>query len=84
MIPPLVPEMPPTPFVDARPALDSPRAFFMRARRFIKEELPGITSEYNAWKASRPYYYDGSAPTSSGAKSTTMNAATSATKAEQK
>ena len=61
------PNMPPTPYVDARPALDSPRAWYMRASRWIQDELPGLTSEYRAWQARRPHYFDGSAPLSSAA-----------------
>jgi len=62
MIPPQHPEMPPTPYVDARPALDSPRAFYLRALRLIQQELPGVTSEYQAWKARQRAYFDGSLP----------------------
>lgn len=64
MIPPPDPNMPPTPYVDARPALDSPRAFYLRASRLIQQELPGLTSEYRAWKARQPRYFDGSMPIS--------------------
>jgi cytochrome c heme-lyase len=62
MFPPLDPQMPPTPFVDARPALDSPRALYLRAVRLLHEELPGITAEWQSWKAQRKRYYDGSLP----------------------
>ena len=65
MFPPLDPQMPPTPYVDARPALDSPRAFYLRAMRLLKEELPGITSELQSWRARRKQYYDGSVPAES-------------------
>ena len=67
MIPPSDPNIPPTPYVDARPALDSPRAFYLRASRLIQQELPGLTSEYRAWKARQPQYFDGSMPMSSTA-----------------
>jgi len=60
MLPPPHPEMPPIPFVDARPALDAPRAFYLRAKRVLEEELPGITFQYNAYKCKQPKYYDGS------------------------
>ena len=62
--PPERPDLPPTPYVDARPALDAPRAWWMRMARFVQEELPGVTSEYRSWKARRPQYFDGTGPSS--------------------
>lgn len=37
---------PPVPHVDARPALDGPRAFYLRGRRFLREAFPGICAAY--------------------------------------
>jgi hypothetical protein len=37
-------DMPPIPYVDARPALDHPRAVYLRAKRFVQLALPGITA----------------------------------------
>jgi cytochrome c heme-lyase len=36
----------PIPYVDARPAVDSPRAVWMRTRRFLQDAFPGITAYY--------------------------------------
>lgn len=81
MIPPAHPDMPPTPFMDARPALDGPRAFLQRGVRLLQEELPGLTSEYYAWKARQPRYYDGSLPTTT---KKTSSGATEGVKATQR
>jgi Cytochrome c/c1 heme lyase len=62
MIPSSHPDMPPTPHVDARPALDSPRAFLQRATQWFKEELPALAAEYFDWKAKQPRYYNGHGP----------------------
>lgn len=41
-LPPPLPHLPPVPFVDARPALDHPRAVWLRCRRFAESAFPGI------------------------------------------
>lgn len=41
---PKSPGMPPIPYIDARPALDNPRAFWLRTKRFLQLAFPGITS----------------------------------------
>jgi cytochrome c heme-lyase len=38
------PSLPPTPYVDARPALDRPRALWLHGRRFLRHAFPGITA----------------------------------------
>lgn len=38
------PNLPPIPYVDARPALDSPRAFYKRTIRLFEDSLPGIST----------------------------------------
>jgi cytochrome c heme-lyase len=38
------PDMPPIPYVDARPALDHPYALYLHGRRFLQLAFPGITS----------------------------------------
>lgn len=43
-LPPEHPDMPPTPFIDARPALDHPRAVMLHGRRFLQNAFPGITT----------------------------------------
>lgn len=43
-LPPPNPNMPPIPYIDARPALDHPYAFYLHARRFIQLAFPGITA----------------------------------------
>ena len=45
--PPPQPHLPPVPYVDARPALDHPRALYLRARRFLQLALPGISAYLN-------------------------------------
>ena len=41
-LPPNDPQLPPTPYVDARPALDHPRALYLRGRRLLQSCFPGI------------------------------------------
>lgn len=41
------PSMPPIPYVDARPALDHPRALWMQGKQFLKSAFPGITTYVN-------------------------------------
>jgi cytochrome c heme-lyase len=43
-LPPEHPSLPPTPYVDARPALDHPRALWLHGRRFLRHAFPGITA----------------------------------------
>lgn len=44
-LPPTHPDMPPIPYVDARPAWDHPvRALGLYGRRFLREAFPGITA----------------------------------------
>jgi len=38
------PNLPPIPYVDARPALDHPRALYLHTRRFLQQAFPGITA----------------------------------------
>ena len=38
------PNMPPIPYIDARPALDHPYAVYLHARRFVQLAFPGITA----------------------------------------
>ena len=38
------PDMPPIPYIDARPALDHPYALYLHARRFVQLSFPGITA----------------------------------------
>jgi len=44
--------LPPTPYVDARPALDHPRAFALCARGFLQQAFPGITKYMQKWQKS--------------------------------
>jgi cytochrome c heme-lyase len=46
-LPPTHPDMPPTPYVDARPALDHPRAVWLHSRRFLQHAFPGIAAYLN-------------------------------------
>ncbi|CAB9497450.1 c heme lyase [Seminavis robusta] len=62
MVPPPHPDLPPKPYVDVRPALDSPRAVSLRARRFLQDELPALWTAYVDYKAQQPRYYDGHGP----------------------
>ena len=39
--------LPPIPYVDARPALDHPRALWLRGKRFLRDAFPGIV-EYSS------------------------------------
>lgn len=41
------PNMPPIPYVDARPALDHPRALWLQGKQFLKSAFPGITGYIN-------------------------------------
>ena len=43
-LPPEHPNMPPIPYVDARPALDHPRAVWLHSRRFLQQAFPGISA----------------------------------------
>ena len=43
-LPPAQPNLPPTPYVDARPAIDQPRALWLRSRRFLQSAFPGIST----------------------------------------
>ncbi|GAX20154.1 cytochrome c heme-lyase [Fistulifera solaris] len=43
------PNMPPIPYVDARPALDHPRAVWLQGKQFLKSAFPGITAYINKW-----------------------------------
>lgn len=36
--------LPPIPYVDARPALDHPRALWLRTRHFLRDAFPGIST----------------------------------------
>ena len=38
------PNLPPIPYIDARPALDHPYALYLHARRFLQLAFPGITA----------------------------------------
>jgi cytochrome c heme-lyase len=40
------PNMPPVPYVDARPALDHPYAIYLHARRFVQLAFPGIMAYF--------------------------------------
>ena len=44
MYPPRDRNMPPIPYIDARPALDSPRGVYLRGKRFLQNAFPGITT----------------------------------------
>ena len=43
-LPPPQPHLPPIPYVDARPALDHPRALYLRGRSFFQSAFPGIAA----------------------------------------
>jgi len=43
-LPPARPDMPPVPYIDARPALDDPRGLYLRGSRFLQNAFPGITN----------------------------------------
>lgn len=43
-LPPSDPNLPPIPYIDARPALDHPRALWLRTKRFVEDSLPGIST----------------------------------------
>lgn len=43
-LPPAQPNLPPTPYVDARPALDHPRVLWLHSRRFLQLAFPGIAA----------------------------------------
>lgn len=43
-LPPEHPDMPPIPYVDARPALDHPRAVWLHSRHFLQQAFPGIAA----------------------------------------
>jgi cytochrome c heme-lyase len=43
-LPPEHPNMPPIPYIDARPALDHPYAFYLHGRRFLQLAFPGIAA----------------------------------------
>lgn len=45
-LPPSDPNLPPIPYVDARPALDHPRVVWLQSRRFFQNAFPGITMYY--------------------------------------
>ena len=44
------PNMPPIPYVDARPAFDHPRAAWMQSRRFLQNAFPGITAYWRRFQ----------------------------------
>lgn len=43
-LPPEHPNMPPIPYIDARPALDHPYALYLHGRRFLQLAFPGISA----------------------------------------
>jgi Cytochrome c/c1 heme lyase len=43
-LPPEHPNMPPIPYIDARPALDHPYALYLHGRRFLQLAFPGIAA----------------------------------------
>jgi len=48
-LPPPDPSQPPIPYVDARPALDHPRAAWMQTQRFVASALPGFAAFYRRY-----------------------------------
>ena len=44
------PNAPPKTFIDVRPALDSPRGFYMRGTRFLQSCFPGITARWKRFQ----------------------------------
>jgi Cytochrome c/c1 heme lyase len=52
----------PIPYVDARPAVDSPRAVWMRTRRFLQDAFPGITSYYRRHYGHQSQWQSSSSP----------------------
>jgi cytochrome c heme-lyase len=52
-LPPSHPDHPPIPYVDARPALDHPRAFLLRGKRFLQDTLPGISGYLKKYQERR-------------------------------
>jgi cytochrome c heme-lyase len=44
------PNMPPIPYVDARPALESPRAVLLQSQRFFKNAFPGIAAHWKRFQ----------------------------------
>jgi cytochrome c heme-lyase len=45
--------LPPQPYVDARPAWEGPRGMSLRATRFLQDALPGISAYWNRFSAPR-------------------------------